>query len=329
MERTMIQAVNLALSEAMAEDPRVMVLGEDVGREGGIFRVTDGLQKRFGADRVVDTPLAESAIVGTSLGLAVGGMRPVAEIQFEGFSWYAFQQIESHVAKIRWRSRGRFTAPLVIRTPYGAGIHALEHHSESREAYFAHTPGLRVVIPRGPRRARALLRAAIRSEDPVIFLEPAALYRAKEEVPDDADVDAEAGEMGLSHGEVIRDGSDITLISYGAMILRTLAAAEALAREGREAEVLDLQTMAPLDRDLVKKSVRKTGRCVVVHEEPRTLGMGAEVGATLAEEAVDSLEAPVERVAGFDVPVPLFAREQEYMPSVARIVEAAEEVLAY
>jgi pyruvate dehydrogenase E1 component beta subunit len=319
----MIQALNRALAEELERDERVMVLGEDVGKEGGIFRVTDGLQKRFGAERVVDTPLAESAIVGASLGLAIGGMRPVPEIQFEAFAWYAFHQIEHHVARMRWRSRGRFTAPMVLRTPYGAGIHALEHHSESREAYFAHTPGLKVVVPRSPRLARALLKASVRDEDPVVFLEPAALYRAKEDVP------AEEEPRALGRAEVVREGSDLTLVGYGAMLPRALDAARELERDGARAEVLDLVTLAPLDRRAIHASVRKTGRCVVVHEAPLMLGMGAEVAATLADESLEYLEAPIKRVTGYDVPVPLFAREESYLPTVERIVEAAREVLAF
>lgn len=319
----MIQALNRTLAEELARDERVIVLGEDVGTEGGVFRVTDGLQKRFGDERVVDTPLAESAIVGTSLGLAIGGMRPVAEIQFEGFAWYAFHQIESHVARMRWRSRGRFTCPVVIRTPYGAGIRALEHHSESREAYFAHTPGLRVVVPRSPTLAIQLLRASIRSEDPVVFLEPAAMYRQKEDVPDEVEPRA------LQGADVLQQGDDVTLVSHGAMLPRAIEAAAKLKEEGASVEVIDLVSLAPLDRETVQKSVRKTGRCVVVHEAPLTLGMGAEIAASLADETIASLEAPIKRVTGYDVPVPLFAREQAYLPTVERIVGGAREVLAY
>lgn len=301
-ELNMIQALNLALREEMQRDPHVVVIGEDVGKEGGVFRVTDGLQQSFGESRVVDTPLAESAIVGTSIGLAIGGLRPVAEIQFQGFAWYAFHQIENHLARVRWRSRGRLACPVVIRMPYGAGIHALEHHSESREAYFAHTPGLKVVVPRSPSTARALLRASIRDDDPVIFLEPAALYRTKEEVPEELEP------IAIGRSEVLREGTDVTLVSYGHMLQRTLAAADEL-KEGT-AEVIDLQTLAPLDLTTVQESVRKTGRCVIVHEAPQTLGLGAEIAASLADECIDSLKAPVRRVTGYDVPVPLPAREE-------------------
>lgn len=317
----MIQALNLALREEMQRDPRVMVLGEDVGTEGGVFRVTEGLQQSFGESRVVDTPLAESAIVGTSIGLAIGGMRPIAEIQFQGFAWYAFHQIESHLARMRWRSRGRLTCPVVIRMPYGAGIHALEHHSESREAYFAHTPGLKVVVPRSASVARDLLKASIRDPDPVVFLEPAALYRDKEDVPE------ESRPVALGRSEIVREGDDVTLVSYGHMLQRTLAAADEL--DGASADVIDLQTLAPLDLAPIHKSVAKTGRCVIVHEAPRTLGMGAEIAASLADETIASLQAPIKRVTGYDVPVPLPAREEAYLPDVARIVEAARDVLAY
>jgi pyruvate dehydrogenase E1 component beta subunit len=319
----MIRSLNRTLAEEMARDERVLVLGEDVGKEGGVFRVTDGLQERFGEDRVVDTPLAESAIVGASVGLAIGGMRPVAEIQFEGFGWYAFHQIENHVARMRWRSRGRFACPIVIRTPYGAGIRALEHHSESREAYFAHTPGLRVVVPRSPTLARELLAASIRSEDPVVFLEPAALYRDKEDVPEKVEPRA------LEGADVLREGDGLTIVSYGAMLPRAIDAAKRLDDDGKSAEVIDLVSLAPLDRATIQSSVQKTGRCVIVHEAPLTLGMGAEIAATLADGSIASLQAPVKRVTGYDVPVPLFAREEAYLPSVERILDAAQQVLAY
>lgn len=322
-ELTMIRALNRALAEEMERDDRVMALGEDVGRSGGVFRVTDGLQERFGEDRVVDTPLAESAIVGASVGLAIGGMLPVAEIQFQGFAWYAFHQIEHHVARMRWRSRGRLTCPLVIRMPYGAGIHALEHHSESRETYFAHTPGLKVVVPRSPATARALLVASIRDPDPVVFLEPAALYRATEDVSDQADP------LAIGQAEIIREGDDMTLVSFGHMVQRTLDAAKTLAEEDASAEVIDLRSLAPLDLGTIRKSVQKTGRCVIVHEAPRTLGIGAEIAATLADDNIASLKAPIKRVTGYDVPVPLFAREEAYIPDVARILDAARDVAAY
>lgn len=322
-ELTMIQALNRALGEAMERDERVMVLGEDVGRAGGVFRVTDGLQARFGEERVVDTPLAESAIIGTSIGLAIGGMMPIAEIQFQGFTWYAFHQIENHLARIRWRSRGKLTCPVVIRLPYGAGIHALEHHSESREVYFAHTPGLKVIVPRDPPVARALLHASVRDPDPVVFLEPAALYRAKGDVPDEAEP------VPIGRAEVLREGDDVTIVAFGHMLHRALEAADTTADKGVSAEVIDLQTLAPLDLDTIRRSVEKTGRCVVVHEAPRTLGIGAEIAATLSDEAIASLEAPIKRVTGYDVPVPLPAREQAYLPDAASIARAIEDVIAY
>ena len=326
-ELTMVQAINRALREEMARDPRVMVLGEDVGRDGGIFRVTDGLLDQFGEDRVVDTPLAETGIIGTSVGLAVGGMVPVPEMQFQNFSYYAFAQIENHVARMRWRSQGRFTCPMVIRMPYGAGIHALELHSESREAYFAHTPGLKVVIPRSPLKAYQLLKASIRDPDPVIFCEPSALYRrVREEVPEGP----EGALPPLGEAEVVQEGEGLTLVSYGAMLQRTLKAAETLAQEtGTRPEVIDLQTISPLDSDTVVGSVKKTGRCVVVNEAPRTLGVPAELIARLNEEALEYLEAPIARVTGYDVHVPLFAREDAYMPDEPRILEAARATLAY
>lgn len=324
---TMIQAINRALGEEMERDARVMVLGEDVGRDGGIFRATDGLLDRFGDERVFDTPLAETSIIGASVGLAVGGMRPVPEIQFQNFSYYAFAQLENHVARMRWRSRGRFTCPMVVRMPYGAGIHALELHSESRETYFVHTPGLKVVVPRSPRKAYGLLKAAIRDPDPVIFCEPAALYRKlREEIPEGAEAPVER--IGAS--EVVREGGDLTLVSWGHMLHRTLAAAETLAEEdGVESQVIDLQTLAPLDMDPVHASVRGTGRAVVVQEAPRTLGLGSEVVARINDDSLASLEAPVGRVTGYDVHVPLFARELDYLPDEARILDAAREALRY
>lgn len=321
-EKTMIEALNLALHEAMADDDRVLVLGEDVGVDGGIFRLTEGLIDSFGSTRVIDTPLAESAIVGMAIGLAVYGLKPVAEMQFSGFSYFAFHQLESHAARLRWRSQGRFGVPLVVRMPYGAGVRALEHHSESREAYFAHTPGLKMVIPSGPRNARALLAAAIDDPDPVIFFEPKALYRShREEVPDERET------LKLGEARVVREGSDITLVAYGAMLKRTLEAAEKLAEAGAEAEVIDLSTISPLDHATVSKSVRKCGRAVVVHEAPRSFGPGAEIVARLVENVFYHLEAPVRRVTGFDIHVPFFAREQAYLPDVPRIVQAARETL--
>jgi pyruvate dehydrogenase E1 component beta subunit len=320
---TMVQAINLALRQEMEKDDRVIVLGEDVGRDGGVFRVTDGLIDQFGEERSVDTPLAESGIVGTSIGMAVYGLRPVCEIQFSGFSYLAFHQIESHAARLRLRSQGQWEVPLVIRAPYGGGIRALEHHSESREAYYAHTPGLKMVIPSSPRNARALLISAIRDPDPVIFFEPKFVYRAfREEVPEEEET------MLLGKPQRVREGKDLTAVSYGAMMRATLEAAEILREEdGVEAEIIDLLTVSPLDHRPVTESVKKTGRALVVHEAPRSFGAGAEIVARLVEKSFFYLEAPVARVTGFDVHIPLFSREKFYMPGKERIVRAARNVL--
>jgi pyruvate dehydrogenase E1 component beta subunit len=320
---TMVQALNLALRQEMDKDDRVIVLGEDVGLDGGVFRVTDGLIDRFGDQRVLDTPLAESAIVGMSIGMAAYGLRPVCEIQFSGFAYHNFHQLENHAARLRRRSQGRYHVPMVLRTPYGGGVRALEHHSESREAYWAHTPGLKTVIPSGPRNARALLVGAIRDPDPVVFYESKALYRAyREEVPEAEEV------LPIGRPQVVREGRDVTLIAYGAMLTPTLAAADALREsDGLEAEVIDLLTLSPLDDALLVASVRKTGRAVVVHEAPRSFGPGAEIVSRLVEKAFFYLEAPVERVTGFDLIIPLFSREKSYIPGVARIVRAARNTL--
>jgi len=322
---TCVEAINLALRQEMEQDDRVVLLGEDVGVDGGIFRVTDGLLEEFGKTRVIDTPLAESAILGAAIGMAVYGLRPVPEIQFSGFSYLGFHQLESHAARMRWRSQGRHTVPMVVRMPYGGGVRALEHHSESRETYFAHTPGLKVVVPSGPRNARALLVSAMRDPDPVIFLEPKLIYRAfREEVPDDEET------MPIGDARIARKGDDLTIVAYGAMLSRVLEAADALAEEdGIETEVIDLLTVAPMDDSLITKSARKTGRVVVVHEAPRTLGLAAEIVARLVEKAFLYLEAPVGRVTGADIHIPYFAREQAYLPDKARIVDAARETLAY
>ena len=320
---TMVQAINLALRQEMEKDDRVIVLGEDVGRDGGVFRVTDGLIDQFGEERSVDTPLAESGIVGTSIGMAVYGLRPVCEIQFSGFSYLAFHQIESHAARLRLRSQGKCEVPLVIRAPYGGGIRALEHHSESREAHYAHTPGLKTVIPSSPRNARALLVSAIRDPDPVIFFEPKFVYRAfREEVPEEEET------MPLGKPQRVREGKDLTVVSYGAMMRATLEAAEILREEdGVEAEIIDLLTVSPLDHRPVTESVEKTGRALIVHEAPRSFGAGAEIVARLVEKSFFYLEAPVARVTGFDVHIPLFSREKFYLPGKERIVRAARNVL--
>ncbi|UCG81446.1 MAG: alpha-ketoacid dehydrogenase subunit beta [Desulfobacterales bacterium] len=322
---TMVQAINLALRQEMEKDDRVVVLGEDVGVDGGVFRVTDGLIEEFGEERVMDTPLAESGIIGVSVGMAVYGLRPVCEIQFSGFSYEGFHQLESHAARLRWRSGGRFHVPMVLRAPYGGGVRALEHHSESREAYYAHTPGLKTVIPSTPRNARALLVSAIRDPDPVIFYEPKAVYRAyREEVPEEEET------IPIGQSEIIREGNDITLVAYGAMVHPTLeAAAELQEKDGVEAEVVDLLTIAPLDDERFTESVKKTGRAVVVHEAPRSYGPGAEIVARLVEKSFLYLEAPIRRVTGFDIVIPLFQREKDYIPNVDRIVQASRETLSF
>lgn len=320
---TMVQALNLGLNQEMEKDDRVIVLGEDVGLDGGVFRVTDGLIQKFGEDRSVDTPLAESGIVGMSIGMAAYGLRPVCEIQFSGFSFFSFHQIEAHAARLRWRSRGRIQVPLVLRTPYGGGVRALEHHSESRETVYAHIPGIKMVIPSGPRNARALLISAIRDPDPVIFFESKALYRAfREEVPEEEET------IPIGKSELVREGKDLTMIAYGAMMRPTLEAADVLnEKDGLQAEVVDLLTISPLDESVFVASVQKTGRAMVIHEAPKTLGPGAEVVSRLVEKAFYYLEAPVTRVTGFDVTIPLFAREKAYIPSVQRIVRAARKLI--
>ncbi len=322
---TMVKALNLAMAEAMRADPNVLVLGQDVGRDEGVFRVTEGLLQEFGPNRCIDTPLAEAAIVGAGVGLAIAGFRPICELQFDGFSFQAFHQVENHVRRLRNRTRGRYTCPLVIRMPYGGGIRAIEHHSEAPEATYAHLPGLKVVIPSGPRNARALLRSAILDPDPVIFFEPKAMYRAvREEVPDEPET------LPIGKGVVARSGREITLISYGAMLRVTLEAAEELSEEhGIEAEVLDLLSVAPLDAELIQTSVRRTGRAVVVHEAPRHCGVGAEIVARIVEGSLMYLEAPVRRVTGYDAIIPYFQNELTYLPDSRRVVEAALETVRF
>ena len=321
---TMVQALNLALTQEMKKDDQVVVLGEDVGVDGGVFRVTDGLIDRFGEHRVVDTPLAESAIAGMSIGMALYGLKPVCEMQFSGFSYHAFHQIENHAARLRWRTRGRFHVQMVLRTPYGGGVRALEHHSESREVYYAHTPGLKIVIPSGPRNARSLLVSAIRDPDPVIFYEPKAIYRAfREEVPETEET------LPIGTSMKVREGVDITLVAYGAMMRPTKEAAEILTvKYGIEAEIIDLLTISPLDDSLFTASVRNTGRAVIIHEAPRSFGPGAELVARLVEKSFYYLEAPVGRVTGFDVAPPFFSRENSYIPDANRIVREARKVLS-
>jgi len=319
----MVQALNLALRQEMARDDGVIVLGEDVGRDGGVFRVTDGLVEKFGEERSMDTPLAESGIVGMAVGMAIAGLKPVCEIQFSGFSYHNFHQVENHAARYRLRSQGRYHVPMVLRTPYGGGVRALEHHSESREAYWAHMPGVKMVIPSGPRNARALLVSAIRDPDPVIFYESKALYRAfREEVPEEEET------FPIGKSRTVREGKDLTLIAYGAMLRRAMEAADRLKEaDGIEAAVIDLLTLSPLDDTLFVASVKTTGRAVVVHEAPLSYGPGAEIVARIAEKAFYYLEAPVARVTGYDIVIPLFARENSYIPSVERIVRECRKVL--
>ena len=315
----MVQAINLALKEEMQRDNSVVMLGEDVGRDGGVFRTTEGLYEAFGDERVIDTPLSEAGIIGAAIGMAVYGLKPVAEIQFMGFIYAAIDQIFSHAARIRYRSRGRYTCPIVIRTPYGAGVKALELHSESTEAFFCHMPGIKVVIPSTPYHAKGLLSSSIRDPDPVIFLEAMRLYRLfKEDVPE--------GDYTIPLGKarIVQDGKDVTVISWGSMLQRTLQAVE-----GYDAEVIDLMTLQPFDEETVLNSVKKTGRVVIVHEAPKTCGFGAELSATIAEEAILYLKAPILRVTGYDVIVPLPKLEDYYLPSLERIRKALEEVMKY
>ncbi len=321
---SLIQAVNQALSEEMDRNPEIVLLGEDIGVDGGVFRATDGLIQKFGESRVVDTPLSESGIVGTAIGMAAYGLRPVAEIQFMGFLYGAMEQLVSHAARLRSRTRGRYTCPLVVRAPYGGGIHAPELHSESTEAFFVHTPGLKVVVPSTPAEAKGLLISSIRDPDPVIFLEPSRIYRAiKEEVSE--------GEylIPLGQARVVAEGDDVTLITWGAMLHPTLKAAGLMAEKGIHAEIIDLRTLSPLDSETLICSVEKTGRAVIVHEAARTCGLGAEIAAQLCEKALLSLEAPVLRVTGYDTPVPLPKTEAWYYPDCARIIEAIETVVRF
>jgi 2-oxoisovalerate dehydrogenase E1 component beta subunit len=314
---TMVEAINLAHVTEMARDPEVIVLGEDVGVNGGVFRATVGLQQRFGATRVHDTPLAEGLIAGVAIGLAVQGLKPVAEIQFMGFIYPALDQIANHMARLRHRTRGRLSCPVVMRMPHGGGIHAPEHHSESLEALLCHHAGLRVVCPSSPSRAYGLLLGAIRSPDPVMFLEPTRLYRsAREEVADDGVA------LPIDRCFRLREGHDVTLVSWGAMTIETLKAAELLARENLSCEVIDVASLAPIDHGSILDSVTRTGRLVIVHEAARNCGVGAEIAAVVAEQALYDLQAPVRRVTGYDTIMPLYRLEAAYIPGVSRIVEA-------
>ncbi|MDO8143523.1 alpha-ketoacid dehydrogenase subunit beta [Isoptericola sp. 178] len=327
------KAITAGLRAALDADDTVLLMGEDIGRLGGVFRVTDGLQKDFGEHRVVDTPLAESGIVGTAIGLAMRGYRPVCEIQFDGFVFPAYDQITTQLAKLHNRSGGRIQVPVVIRIPYGGGIGAVEHHSESPEALFAHTAGLRVVSPATPQDAYDMMRAAIASPDPVIFLEPKGRYWSKGEVDLEAPVPTIAADAGtpdpLGTARVARAGTDVTLVAYGPTVATALSAAEALATEGTSAEVVDLRSVSPLDVPTVADSVRRTGRCVVVHEAPSFLGAGAELAARLAEECFYHLEAPVLRVGGFHAPYPVAKLEHEYLPSVDRVLDAVDRAMSH
>lgn len=320
---TLIQALNLALREEMRRDERLVLLGEDIGRLGGVFRVTEGLMAEFGEERVVDTPLNECGIVGCAVGLAMTGMRPCVEIQFADFMYPAFDQIVNELSKVRYRSGGHFSAPAVIRMPFGGGVKGGHYHSQSPEAYFVHTAGLKVVIPSGPRDARGLLKSAIRSDDPVIFMEPKRLYRAsKEEVPDEEEL------IPLECARVAREGTDATLIAYGAMVGPCLEAAKIAAKTGTELEVLDLRTLWPLDIETVIAGVQKTGRVVIVHEAPRACGYGAEIAAQISERAIEYLQAPIVRVTGYDTPFP-YTLEAEYLPSPQRILQGVQKALKF
>jgi len=322
---TMVQAINLGLDQEMARDDTVLVLGEDVGQDGGVFRVTDGLLAKYGEARVIDTPLAESGIIGTSIGMALAGLRPVAEMQFCGFSYLMLPQLEGHASRFRSRTHGQFTCPLVVRIPYGGGVRALEHHSEAREVLYAHMPGVKMVAPSGPRNARALIVAAIRDPDPVVYYEPKRSYRAfREEVPEESEV------LPIGAAQVAHEGTDLTVITWGAMMRPTLQAIEDLKQARRASvELVDLLTIAPLDVETVAASVAKTGRCAIVQESPRTFGPASELIAVINDRALLQLQAPVKRVTGYDVVTPYFGREADYIPSPGRIRRALEETLDF
>ena len=323
-ELTLVEAVCDGLHTEMARDDSVMVLGEDVGKNGGVFRATEALYEEYGADRVVDTPLAESGIVGASIGLSLAGMRPVAEMQFMGFSYPAFDQLVSHAARLRARSRGQYSVPMVVRMPYGGGIKAPEHHSESKEAFFAHEPGLKVVTPSTPRDAKGLIAASVRDPDPVVVLEPKLIYRAfREPVPE------ESYEIPLGTAAVRREGEDVSVFTWGAMTQPSLIAAEELAAEGIDVEVVDLRSLSPLDTGTIADSFKKTGRAAVVHEAPKTAGLGAEIAATIQEEALVYQEAPVKRITGYDAPMPLHAVENYYLPQAVRIGDGIRETVEF
>ncbi|MFJ6196808.1 alpha-ketoacid dehydrogenase subunit beta [Micromonospora sp. NPDC092111] len=323
---TLGKALNTGLRKALENDPKVVIMGEDVGKLGGVFRITDGLQKDFGDQRVIDTPLAESGIIGTAVGLAIRGFRPVCEIQFDGFVYPAYDQIVSQVAKMHYRSQGKVRIPMVIRIPYGGGIGAVEHHSESPEAYFAHTAGLKVVTCANPQDAYSMIQQAIASDDPIVFLEPKRRYWEKGPVELDAPLSAA---HPLHSARVVRTGTDATVLAYGPMVRTCLEAATAAAEDGRELEVIDLRTLSPLDLTAAYESVRRTGRCVVVHEAPGNLGLGSEIAARITEECFYSLESPVLRVTGYDTPYPASRVEEEYLPDLDRVLDAVDRAFGW
>lgn len=324
-EIKIVDAINEALDQAMAEDDKIIVMGEDVGKEGGVFRVTSGLQDKYGEERSVDTPLSEAGILGAAVGLAINGFRPVCEIQFDGFIWPGFDHIINHICRFRTRTRGRLTTPVVIRVPFGGGIHALEHHSESMEAVFSHIPGIHVVIPSNPYDAKGLMLKALKSEDPVIFLEPKRVYRAiKQEVPE------EKFEVALNKAKILREGSQVTIISYGSMMRETQKALASYLKQNQlDFELIDLISLSPIDYETIIKSAHKTGRVLIVNEEPRTAGLSAELAARIQEECLLSLKAPIVRVTGFDVIMPLLKMEEYYIPGQERILNGLNQVLNY
>jgi pyruvate dehydrogenase E1 component beta subunit len=316
-EMTLVKAVNHTLELAMSKNDKIIIIGEDVGRDGGVFRATEGLVDKFGEARVIDSPIAEAGIVGAAIGMSINGLRPVVEIQFSGFIYPAWQEIVSHVSRMRNRTRGRFTCPMVIRTPNGGGINALEHHSESMEAMYAHIPGLITVTPSSPKEAKGLLLAALESPDPVLFLEPIKIYRAfKEDVPE------EYYTIPLGKARVVQEGTDVTIISWGAMVHTVIEAVREASRKGVSCEIIDLRTIMPWDVETVIASVQKTGRCVIVHEATKTAGFAAEIIATINEKALLSLEAPVVRVTGYDIVFPYYRNEKRQLPSVDRVIDA-------
>lgn len=322
MPKTMVQAINQAMEDAMSADNDVVLLGQDVGQLGGVFRASEGLLAKFGPERIMDTPLAESAIVGSAVGMALYGLKPIAELQFSGFAYQAFHQIENHVSRYHNRTRGQYPMSMVLRMPYGGGVRAFEHHSESRESYFVHTPGLKVVIPATPQDAYGLLRSAIASPDPVVFMEPKLLYRSLKEPLASTGVAA----IPLGQAKIVRPGTELTLISYGAMMPLCLEVVESLSSH-YSIELIDLRTLSPIDEATLMASVKKTGRAVVVHEAPRTLGLGAEISALLTEKAFYYLKAPIKRITGYDSPIPYFSQEEYYLPNAQRISQAISQAM--